>query len=314
MIIFENTLHFHTDRPTVVAIGKFDGIHKGHMEILKEMLSFKKQGLATAILTFTVPPQTLLHAPGSDGAIEHVLTTNREKRKIFSELGIDYYVEIPFDEAVMQICAEQFVKQILLERLNMRAIVCGNDCRFGYGGSGDTALLKRMGEEHSFTVRVVDKVFCNGVEISSSAIRTALLAGRIEEANAMLMRPYLFYGEVVEGLKIGRTLGMPTVNLIPEEEKLLPPKGVYYSRVLHMGQEYRAITNIGSKPTIHGDKPGIGLESYLYHFSEEIYGDFLFLSLYHFVRDEIAFDSIDALKAQMQQDIEQGRIWHRENL
>lgn len=312
MVIIENTLHFHLDRPTVVAIGKFDGIHKGHMEIIREMLSFKRQGLATAILTFDVSPMNLLD-PGAEQAGE-MLTTSREKRKIFSELGIDYYVEIPFDEEVMRISAEAFVKQILLVQMQMRAIVCGTDCRFGYRGSGDAAFLTQLGKSLSFETRVVPKVFSDGIEISSSAIRKELHEGNIERANAMLMRPYLFYGEVVHGRMIGRTLGMPTVNLIPEPEKLLPAFGVYYSRVLHMGQEYRAITNLGCKPTIDGSKPKVGVESYLYHFDEEIYGDFLYVSLYHFVREEMKFESVGALKEQMQRDIAAGEAWHREHL
>ena len=107
---------------------------------------------------------------------------------------------------------------------------------------------------------------------------------------------------------------MPTVNLLPEAEKLIPPKGVYYSRVLHMGQEYRAITNLGYKPTVSGEKMQMGIESYLYHFDEEIYGDFLYVSLYHFVREEKRFESVAELKKQMQRDIAAGEIWHREHL
>ena len=160
----------------------------------------------------------------------------------------------------------------------------------------------------------MEDVFWKGEKISSSLIRRELSDGRIENANEMLMRPYLFYGEVVHGRKLGRTLGMPTVNLIPEAEKLLPPKGVYYSRVLHMGQEYRSITNLGCKPTIEGEKPSFGVESYLYHFDEEIYGDFLYVSLYHYVREEMRFETVDALKAQMQQDIAAGEAWHRDHI
>ncbi|MCR5269164.1 MAG: bifunctional riboflavin kinase/FAD synthetase [Lachnospiraceae bacterium] len=320
MVIIENTLHFHIDRPTVVAIGKFDGIHKGHMEIIRRMLPYKKQGLSTAILTFSVSPASVLSKSQPDASDEKpafpgkLLTTNREKRKIFSELGIDHYIELPFNEEVMKIGAEAFIKQILLERIQMRAIVCGSDCRFGYRGEGDTACLERLGRKFDYETVIADKAVYEGVPISSSLIREELLAGHIETANEMLMRPYLFYGEVVHGRQIGRTLGMPTVNLIPEAEKLLPPSGVYYSRVTHMGQEYRAITNLGAKPTIDGEKPSVGVESYLYGFDEEIYGDFLYVSLYHYVRKEMKFANVDALKAQMQKDIASGEEYHRKHL
>lgn len=318
MVIIENTLHFHIDVPTVVAIGKFDGIHKGHMEIIRRMLPYKKQGLATAVVTFAKSPASVIAQSGESAdagdAGGKVLTTSREKRKIFAELGIDYYIELPFDEEVMHIRAEAFVKQILVERMRMHVIVCGADCRFGYLGEGNTESLRRIGAELDFETVVADKVFYEGEAISSSLIRRELSAGHIEKANAMLMRPYLFYGEVVHGRQIGRTLGMPTVNLIPEHEKLLPPSGVYYSRVTHMGQEYRAITNLGAKPTIVGEKPLVGVESYMYGFHEEIYGDFLYVSLYHYVREEMKFADVDALKEQMQRDIAAGKEWHRENL
>ena len=208
------------------------------------------------------------------------------------------------------------LRKALSERLGVspEAIVCGKDCRFGYMGAGNVQTLQKLGSELFFDTVVVEDVFWKGEKISSSLIRRELSDGRIENANEMLMRPYLFYGEVVHGRKLGRTLGMPTVNLIPEAEKLLPPKGVYYSRVLHMGQEYRSITNLGCKPTIEGEKPSFGVESYLYHFDEEIYGDFLYVSLYHYVREEMRFETVDALKVQMQQDIAAGEAWHRDHI
>ena len=217
MIIVENTLVFKPSQPTVVAIGKFDGIHRGHMEIIRQMLSFQRLGFKTLILTFDVSPQKALQQDTES----RVLTTNREKHRIFSELGIDYYLELPFDDEVMCISPEQFVRQILIDRLQMQAIVCGSDCRFGYRGAGDVALLRKLGEELSFETVVVNDVFWNDKKISSSLIRSELSAGRIENANEMLTQPYLFYGKVVHGKRLGRTLGMPTVNLIPEEEKLL---------------------------------------------------------------------------------------------
>ncbi len=310
MKIIENTLDFRIDTPTVVALGKFDGIHKGHMEIVKQMLQYKRQGLQTAIVTFSGQPSRVL----SSDASGKVLTTAREKRRIFSDLAIDHYVELPFDDTLMQMEPERFVREILLDKMRMKAIVCGTDCSFGHRAAGNVALLREMSAAGDFDVFVTDKVYADGEAISSSLIRQKLIAGEIEAVNAMLMRPYLFYGEVVHGRRIGRTLGMPTVNLIPEDEKLLPPAGVYYSRVTHMGQEYRAITNIGEKPTIDGDKPKAGVESYIYGFGDEIYGDFVYVSLYRYVRPEMKFEGIDALKAQMQEDIAAGKEWHREHL
>lgn len=319
MQIISGTLNFHLDENTVVTVGKFDGIHKGHLELIKGVLRIKKeQSLKTAIVTFDTPPSEVLNQDKENGTKKWVLSTALEKRKMFQEFNIDYLIEFPFNEETASISAEQFIKQILMERLHMCAIVTTSDWHFGKNGSGNVDLLTYYGDNFGFDVEIVDKVYTNDIAISSSEIRKKVEAGEIEEANKMLVRPYMLYGEVVHGNRIGRTLGMPTVNLIPEDMKLLPPCGVYYSRVNHMGQEYRAITNIGYKPTITQDGKSTlsvrGVETYIYNFDEYVYGDYIYVSLYKFVRGEKKFDSIDSLKQQMQIDIAAGEKWHRDNL
>jgi len=313
MRIISGTTDFRTEDDTVIAIGKFDGIHKGHGEIIKKMLAYKSRGLKMTIFTFDIPPASVFY-----GKNHRVLTTNEEKRKIFQELSIDYLIEFPFYEKSAAITAEQFIEQILVDRLRMKAAVVGADCRFGYKGIGNGQLLKQYGEQNGFDTVIVDKMLYGGREISSTYIREEIEAGNIEAANQLLLRPYLFYGKVVHGRKLGRTLGMPTVNLLPEPEKLLPPSGVYFSRVNHMGQEYRAITNIGCRPTVSekdGElNPAMSIEMYIYNFHEEIYGEYLYVSLYKFVRAEMKFPSVEALKRQMKKDIEKGEEWHREHL
>ena len=309
MRIISGTLDFQVKENIVAAIGKFDGIHKGHGEIIKKMLEYKSRGFKMAVFTFDIPPASVFY-----GKNQKVLTTNEEKRKIFQELSVDYLIEFPFGRETAEIPAEQFVKRILLDRLHMKAAVVGTDCRFGYRGLGDIALLKALGERYGFDTIVVDKMLYEGREISSTYVREEIEAGNIVKANHLLLRPYLFYGKVVHGRQLGRTLGMPTVNLLPEPEKLLPPNGVYFSRVNHMGQEYRAITNIGSKPTVSGEEPVTGIETYIYNFDEEIYGDDLYVSLYQFVRGEMKFPTVEALKEQMEKDIRKGEKWHKEHL
>ncbi len=309
MRVIRGTSDFRVEESTVVAIGKFDGIHKGHGEIIKTMLEYKSRGLKMAVFTFDIPPASVFY-----GKNRKVLTTNEEKRKIFQELSVDYLIEFPFGREAAGISAEQFIKRILLDRLHMKAAVVGTDCRFGYQGRGDTALLKAFGERYGFDTVVVDKMLYEGREISSTYVREEIEAGNIVKANHLLLRPYLFYGKVVHGRRLGRTLGMPTVNLLPEPEKLLPPNGVYFSRVNHMGQEYRAITNIGSKPTVSDENSVTGIETYIYNFNEEIYGDYLYVSLYQFVRREMKFPTVESLKEQMQSDIRKGEKWHKEHL
>lgn len=318
MVTISSTVNFHLNEDTVVAIGKFDGIHKGHLEIIKKMLEYKKnEGLKTAILTFDTPPSEIIDGKAHDHARHtKVLTTLVEKRRLFQEFNIDYLIEFPFNEETAQISAEQFIKQVLMERMRMCAVVVGSDCRFGKRGQGNAKTLMEYGAQFGYDTEVIDKVVCGETEISSSYIRSLVENGNIEGANKLLMRPFMFYGEVVHGRELGRSLGMPTVNLIPQEDKLLPPSGVYYSRVNHMGQEYRSITNIGCKPTVAGDvsEPVMGVETYIYNFDEDVYGDNVYVSLYKYVRSEMKFDSVEDLKKQMEKDIMLGMEWHREHL
>lgn len=311
MITFSGTTDFQINEDTVVAIGKFDGVHRGHEKIFRTMLSYRSKGLKIAIFTFDTPPGSIISS-----ADNSVLTTSIEKRLIFEDLGVDYLVEFPFYEKTAAISPEDFIDSILVDRMHAKAVVCGSDCRFGYKGRGNADLLKNYGKD-SFETVVVDKVFYKGDVISSTRIRKLISEGAIEEANDMLVSPYSVYGIVVHGKRLGRELGMPTVNVIPSQDKLLPPSGVYYSRVRHMGVEYRSITNIGRKPTVSEGKEGYpirGVETYLYNFNREIYGDSLLVSLYHFSRDEMKFSGLDELKARMQKDIHDGESWHSHNL
>ncbi|MCR5734375.1 MAG: bifunctional riboflavin kinase/FAD synthetase [Lachnospiraceae bacterium] len=315
MIIISNEadIRIGDSSKSVVAIGKFDGIHKGHEKLIRTMQKYREKGYKCVIFTFNVQPDSFLYNRQSG-----VLTTVEEKRLIFSELNIDVMVEFPFYEKTACISAESFVEDILMEKLNCRAIVCGSDLSFGYKGAGDVALLNSYRDSMGLCVDVVDKVFYENEPVSSSRIREHIIRGEIEKADDMLLRPYMFYGTVVHGRKLGRTIGMPTVNLLPRPEKLMPKSGVYYSRVRHMGVEYRSITNIGLKPTVikNGSKEETvkGVETYIYNFNDEIYGDDLLVSLYHYVREEKDFGSVDLLKAQMDKDIKLGEEWHKQHI
>ncbi|MCR5508106.1 MAG: bifunctional riboflavin kinase/FAD synthetase [Lachnospiraceae bacterium] len=306
MQIICDTVNFHIGDPTVVTIGKFDGIHKGHAGIFSRMNEYRRQGLKLAVFTFDVPTSTLL-----TGEETGVLTTRAEKRRIFEELGTDILVEFPFNEKTASIGAETFIDEYLTGSLNMKAIVMGSDCRFGHRGLGDGEMLRRHAHEYGYEVEVIGKLRYSDREISSTLIRERIAKGDIAGANEMLIHPYFFYGEVVHGRRIGRSLGIPTVNLIPDKLKLLPPNGVYFSSVDHNGTRYDAITNIGRKPTVEGEVSPIGVETYIYDFDEQIYGEELTVSLYEFLRPEMKFDSLEALKAQLKHDVAEGEKWHK---
>ncbi|MBR4719703.1 MAG: bifunctional riboflavin kinase/FAD synthetase [Lachnospiraceae bacterium] len=307
MKIISDTIDFHIDADTVITIGKFDGIHKGHAEIFKRMLKYRERGLKLTVFTFDIPVGSLL-----SGKESRVITTRIEKRRIFEKLGADYLIEFPFNEKTASISAETFIDDFLVGSLNMKAIVMGSDCRFGHRGLGDGEMLKRYAHNYGYEVEITDKLKSRELTISSTAIRNYIENGDIVRANEMLLNPFFFYGEVVHGRAVGRTLGMPTVNIVPVEDKLLPPNGVYFSKAEYDGVCYDSITNIGRKPTVAGSNSApVGIETYLYDFDMQIYGEELMVSLYEFLRPEYRFDSLDALKEQLQYDVAQGEKWHK---
>ena len=309
MQIIQDTINFHIDEPTVVTIGKFDGMHKGHEAIFNRMLKYREQGLKIVVFTFDMPVSKVLTGAGSK-----VLTTRVEKRRIFKRLGADYLIEFPFNEMTASISADEFIDDFLVESLNMKAIVMGSDCRFGHRGVGTPDMLRRYAHNYGYEVEVIDRLTDDGEMISSTLIRKLVEEGNITRVNELLMRPYFFYGEVVHGRELGRKLSIPTVNLIPKESKLLVPNGVYFSTVEIDGVKYDSITNIGRKPTVEGDSAQrIIIESHIYDFDKDIYGKELTVSILDFLRPEMNFGSLDALKEQLKRDVQQGEIWHKKH-
>ena len=246
MKCFIGETEFKIEEPTVVPIGKFDGRHKGHQKLLGRMMEFKRrQGYQTAVFTFDMAPVSRL-----SGTVQKVITTNQERRNNMAKMGIDYLAEYPFTSDVIHLQAEDFVKEILIEKMNAKAIVVGTDCGFGYQRSGDARLLERLADTYGYQLEVVVKEKDDQRDISSTYIKEELSRGNIEKANKLLGEPFAIHGTVVHGNHVGGpVLGFPTVNIIPPEEKFLPPFGVYVSRVMTEEGCYGGITNIGRKPT-----------------------------------------------------------------
>lgn len=305
----KNTTDFWIPERTAVSFGKFDGIHKGHRLLLNYLDEKKKDGLKTVIFTFDIPPKWRLDG----GRDQKLLTTNEERAQFFAECGIDYLVECPFTEELMQMQAEEFVA-LAVNRLHIKCLAVGTDFRFGHNRSGDDKLLRRLSKTYSYELNVVPKRKENGRDISSTLIRAELLAGRLEMANALLGYPYFVQGVVVHGNEIGGALlGIPTLNLIPPKEKLLPPFGVYLTRtvVYEDGKNhvYHGITNVGRKPTIAGHNP-VGVETHLLDFDKQIYGWRIKVEFLRQVRGEMRFGSLEELKAQMRKDVEYAAKMH----
>ena len=303
MKIITNTVNFHLDRKTAVAIGKFDGIHIGHRRLLEEILEKKREGLCACVFTFDPAPAVLFGL--SDGK---ELTTKEEKRMLFKHMGVDILVEFPMNHETAAISPEAFAREILAERMQARFLAAGSDLSFGARGAGSASMLKDLGSELDFGVSIIDKVCLEGKEISSTYVRSCVEAGDMEQAEKLLGMPYHVIGTVVKGNQLGRTLGFPTLNLLPERNKLLPPKGVYYSQVCCGGKIYRAISNVGYKPTVTEEKV-MGVESYLYNFKEDAYGREIEVYLLKFRRPEQRFENVEALGRQLEEDIAAGALY-----
>lgn len=301
MEIIAGTTDFYLEKDTAVAIGKFDGVHLGHRRLLEEILGRKKNGLAACVFTFDPTPAVLFGL--SDGK---ELTTREEKRRLFERLGIDILIEFPLTKETAATEPERFVTEILAKQMNTRFVAAGEDLSFGKNGAGDAVLLEKMAPQLGFCVQTIEKIEVNGIEVSSTYIRKLVEEGRMEEAEEMLGMPYTLAGCVEHGNHIGHTLGFPTVNLLPPAGKLLPPNGVYYATVRYNGKVYKAISNVGTKPTVSAEKV-MGVESYLYDFDQDIYGQEIEVALKSFRRPERRFGSLEELKSQLDLDIADGR-------
>lgn len=303
MQIIERETAFQLHKPSAVAIGKFDGIHRGHQSLLRHVLEQKEKGLQAVVFTFDPSPAALF-----SGEDLPELTTKREKRRLFQEMGIDVLIEFPLNFTTAATEPEAFIEKVLAGQMKTAYIAAGEDLSFGKKGKGDAALLRRMAGSFGYRTEIIEKVCLDGVEISSSYVREVIKSGDMEKAERLIGEAYSVSGVVAHGKKLGRKLGMPTVNLLPEKEKLLPPYGVYFSEVSLGERVYKGITNIGCKPTVNEEKQA-GVETYLYDFAQDIYGKEITVRLFSFHRPERKFESVEALKKQMASDIAQGRYY-----
>ncbi len=296
MKYIRNTVDFQIEEDTVISLGKFDGIHRGHELLMERLAEKKREGLKAAIFTFDIPPRrNVQHVEAK------VLTTNEEKMHIFEEMGIDYLIECPFTEEVMHMEPEDFIL-MLVERLHVKCIVAGEDFRFGHNRRGDYRMLQEYAGKLGYEALILKKMKEDARDISSTFVREEIAAGNIEKANHLLGYRYFVKGMVKHGNQIGRTIGIPTINLIPPEEKLLPPFGVYVSEVAIGEERYQGVTNVGCKPTIEGNNP-VGVETYLLDFHENVYDRIVTVEFISKIRAEHKFENIEALKEQMENDI-----------
>ena len=286
---------------SAVTLGKFDGLHQGHRLLIDEVLSLKSKGYTSVMFTFLYHPYNLI----SENEIK-LIYTEEEKLQKLKASGLDVLISYPFSQETKNIEPEDFIREILVDKLDAKVIVVGSDFRFGKNRRGNVDMLKSMENKYGFRVISFEKKRWRDTVISSSTIRHELEKGNMEEANAMLGEPFNIHGKVLHGRKIGRTLGMPTTNLTPAQSKLLPPCGVYASRTIIDGISYPSMTNIGYKPTVGAEKYK-GVETYIYDFDKDLYGQEVDVELLSYERPEIKFDSLEDLKRRMDEDLAFGR-------
>lgn len=283
---------------SAVSLGKFDGLHIGHRLLIDKIISLELEGYTSVVFSFQYNPRNLFSEIDMK-----IIYTEEEKTRKLKEMGLDVFISYPFSKETANMEPKQFVKEVLIDRIDAKVIVVGSDFCFGHNREGNVDLLRELSKQYGYKLFIYDKLKLDDLIVSSSFIRDELEKGNIHLVNQMLGTPYSIIGEVMHGRKIGRTLGMPTTNLIPEDNKLLPPNGVYATKVIINGISYDSVTSIGYKPSV-GKETKKGVETFIFDFDEDLYGKIIEVQLYGFEREEVKFDSIEELSTQMHKDIE----------
>lgn len=279
-------------RKSAVALGLFDGVHLGHRAVLKLAV---ESGFVPSVFTFNPSAVTKKSESG-------YIYGSYERSKLLRECGIEKILSVGFSD-LCSLSGEEFVKNILIDEMNAGFVCCGNNFRFGKNASCGVNELREFGRKYGFDVAVADDVVYEGETVSSTAIRNMLMNGDIIKAWQFLDEPYTINKKVVHGAELGRTIGFPTINQIFSKGQLVPKFGVYASQVLIDGYYYRAMTNIGMKPTVnYGGMPLA--ETHIIDFSGDLYGKYVRLNLMEFIRPEQKFGSLDELKRQITEDME----------
>lgn len=295
MEVFRSAADFKSAVKTTVTIGTFDGVHLGHRKIIDRLL-LEGEGVAT-ILTFFPHPRMILNGPGS----VTLLNTIDERIQLIADTGVQNLIIHPFDDAFSKLTADEFVRDILVGKLNAGKVVIGYDHRFGVNRTAGIDDLIQYGNKYGFTVEQIPAQEIEDVAISSTKIRNALVSGNLQLANSFLGYDYLLTGSVVKGKQLGRTIGYPTANIkIGEDYKLIPAHGVYLAWSMIDGEKRYGMMNIGNKPTLDGTTESI--EIYFFDFQGDLYGKTLQLHLMERIRDERKFASVDELKEQLGRD------------
>ncbi|MCI5687778.1 MAG: bifunctional riboflavin kinase/FAD synthetase [Emergencia sp.] len=306
MEIFETLEAIQNIKPTAVALGNFDGVHLGHQELIRQAV--KKAGdagLKSAVFTFSNHPKDLLP---KEKKVKNILVKS-DKERIIESLGVDYLFNVPFTRRIMTMSPAAFVEELLLDKFNMKAAFCGFNYHFGHKAQGNPEVLRQMGARHGYEVTEIPPYKIKGEIVSSSLIRTLIASGQVEQCKTYMGRHYAIGGEVVVGNRLGKKLGFPTSNLVIDPSMVTPPNGVYVTCCTYNGVRYPSVTNVGHKPTIgHYNK---NVETHIFDFDKELYGKQITVEFLQKTRDEVKFDSVEELSAQIVRDCRQASAYHQ---
>lgn len=295
--VFRNFSEYTSQKPLALSLGMFDGVHLGHKSIIDELIRVGRENhLETAVLTFWPHPRFVFN-PSENLKL---LNTLEEKTFLMEKYNIENLFLKEFDEEFRNLTGEEFVRQILVDKLHVKYLIIGYDHSFGKNKSGNFELLQKLSEELDFEVEQMEAINIHENNISSTKIRKALLDGNIREANEMLGYSYSVSGTVVHGKKIGRTIGYPTANIETDCIKLLPKKGAYIVEVFVKDQHYKGMLSVGTNPTVNGEK--LTVEVYILDFNDDIYNEKITVKFRDFLHDEIKFEGIEKLIERLDED------------
>ena len=293
---------------TAVALGNFDGVHLGHQELIRETVEqAEKDGIKSAVFTFSNHPSNII--PGVK-AVKSILHDER-KAELIESLGVDYLFDVPFTETLRDMEAEDFVRELLVGRMNVKDAFCGYNYQFGARAFGTAEILEIYGEKYGFDVFEMPPFEIDGKVVSSSFIRLLISKGYVNRIKTFMGRNYEVEGEVVVGNRLGKKLGFPTSNLNIDEGMITPPNGVYTTYLEYDGVKYPGVTNVGVKPTIGDFEKNI--ETHVFNFDKELYGKHITVEFLKKMRNEEKFDSLEALSDQIIKDCNEAKAWFESN-
>lgn len=283
---------------TAVALGNFDGVHIGHQALINNMIrKSNDNGLIPSVLLFNTHTSSTLN----DKKTPFILMSNLQKIEALEDMGVKLIYNIEFDENIMHMSPDKFVKEILKERLNAKLLVAGFNYHFGYKASGDSNCLKILGNKNGIDVAIIKPVYHKGNIVSSTMIRNLLKEGKIKQSRELLGKPYEMIGKVIKGKGLGKKLGFPTANISLDDNYLIPKHGVYKTITEVSGQAYKSITNIGNNPTF--DETNTSIETHIINFNQDIYGSNVKVKFIDYIREERKFNSEQELINQIKSDI-----------